>query len=105
MPGVSNAVLAKSRALYGKRLRKHDYDELMNSRSINDIVTYLKTQTAYSSSFESANSVMSTFQVEELLKIDMLKTYEKVSRYENAPGHEYYSYFLKKNDIQHLLNM
>ncbi len=103
MPGASNAILAKSRALYGKRLKKQDYEELMNSRSINEIVSYLKTNTAYSSSFESANSEMSTFQVEELLKIDILKTFEKVSRYENAPGREYYGYYLKKSDIEQIM--
>lgn len=103
MPGASNAILAKSRALYGKRLKQQDYDELMNSRTINDIVSYLKTRTSYSSSFESANSQMSTFQVEELLKLDILKTFEKVSRYENAPGREYYGYYLKKNDIEQIM--
>ena len=103
MPGVSNAVMAKSRALYGKRLVKQDYDELMNSRTINDVVSYLKTRTVYSASFESANSDMSSFQVEELLKIDVLKTFEKVSRYENAPGREYYGYYLKKSDIEQIM--
>lgn len=103
MAGSSNAVLAKSRAIYGKRLKSSDYDNLMNCRSINEIVSYLKSNTAYSAAFESANSDMSSFQVEELLKIDVLKTFEKVSRYENSPRREYYTYYIIKSDIEQIM--
>ena len=95
--------MAKCRALYGKRLTLQDYNNLMNCKGINDIVSYLKARTVYSSVFESANSDMSSFQVEELLKIHLLESFEKVSKYEISTGVEFYKYFIIKNDIQQIL--
>lgn len=99
----ANAIMAKSRALYGKRLKKDDYSALVNSKSINELVSYLKSETAYAQAFERANSQMSSFQVEELLKINTLSDIEKISRYEFSTGNQFYRYFIIKNDIQQIL--
>ncbi len=98
-----NAIMAKSRALYGKRLTREDYENLIRSTSVNEVVAYLKAETAYAETFENANSDMSTSQVEELLKIHILKAFEKVSRYEISTGAQFYKYNLMKNDIQQIL--
>lgn len=95
--------MAKSRALYGKRLKKQDYENLLNSKNINELVSYLKTRTVYSATFETANSEMSAFQVEELLRLDTLKDFQKISRYEISSGEDFYKYFIMKNDIQQIL--
>ncbi|MCQ2471120.1 MAG: V-type ATPase subunit [Clostridia bacterium] len=95
--------MAKSRALYGKRLKKQDYDSLVNCKNINELVTYLKTRTAYAETFETANSEMSAFQVEELLKVDTLKVFQKISKYEISTGEHFYKYFIMKNDISEIL--
>ncbi len=95
--------MAKSRAIYGKRLRKQDYDNLLNCKNINELVSYLKTRTVYSATFETANSEMSAFQVEELLRIDTLKDFQKISRYEISSGEDFYKYFIMKNDVQQIL--
>ena len=44
----SNAILAKARSMYSRRLTQQNYDELLKRRSINDLVAYLKSETAYS---------------------------------------------------------
>ena len=44
----SNAILAKARAMYSRRLTEQNYEELLKRRSINDLVAYLKSDTAYS---------------------------------------------------------
>ena len=43
----SNAVSAKARSMYAKKLDKNDYDELLKRRNISDLVSYLKTETEY----------------------------------------------------------
>ena len=43
----SNAVLAKARSMYGKHLTPESYDELLKKRTVNDVVSYLKSETAY----------------------------------------------------------
>lgn len=95
--------MAKSRALYGKRLKKQDYENLLGCKNINELVSYLKTRTSYSETFETANSEMSAFQVEELLWIDTLRAFHKISKYEMSAGEDFYKYFIMKNDIQQIL--
>ncbi|MGN1479289.1 MAG: V0D/AC39 family V-type ATPase subunit, partial [Acutalibacteraceae bacterium] len=99
----ANAIMAKSRALYGKRLTEANYNDLVNCKSIGELVSYLKAKTAYSAEFESANADITPFQVEELLKMHILSSFEKISRYEASAGVEFYKYFIMKNDIQQLL--
>lgn len=43
----SNAILAKSRAMYAESLTKEDYAALISCRSVNEIASYLKTHTKY----------------------------------------------------------
>lgn len=45
---ASNAILAKARSMYGRRLTEQNYEELLKRRSINDLVAYLKSETVYS---------------------------------------------------------
>ena len=99
----ANAIMAKSRALYGKRLTEANYNDLVNCKSIGELVSYLKAKTAYAAEFESANADITPFQVEELLKMHILSSFEKISRYEASAGVEFYKYFIMKNDIQQLL--
>ena len=41
------AVIAKTRAMYGKRLKSEDWEALINCPSIQDVMSYLKANTAY----------------------------------------------------------
>ncbi len=99
----SNAVMAKCRSIYGKRLRKQDYDSLVACHSINELVSYLKTRTSYSVTFENANSNMSSFQVEELLKTDMLEVFSRIRRYDTSSDADFYDYLVMKNEVQQIL--
>ena len=40
-----NAVLAKVRALYGKRLTENDYTQLMGKKTVGEVAAYLKKET------------------------------------------------------------
>ena len=48
MSFATNAVVSKAKSMYGGRLSKEDYDELLRRKSVADITFYLKHQTAYS---------------------------------------------------------
>ena len=43
----SNVVLAKARAKYGKRLKEKDYRNLLDCKSVAEVVAYLKANTDY----------------------------------------------------------
>ena len=42
---ADNAVLAKAHAMYGKRLTKENYTDMLNCRSLGELTNYLKTRT------------------------------------------------------------
>ena len=52
---ASNAILAKARAMYGRRLTARNYQELLNCRDLPDLISYLKTRTSYSEALQAAN--------------------------------------------------
>ena len=99
----ANAVLAKSRAMYGKRLKKEDYNGLLNCHSEAELVNYLKTHTYYSSAFEAANTAITSQQIEELLRLSVLEKCEAICRYEISVGENFYQYFIIQTDIKQIL--
>ena len=50
-----NAVLAKARALYGRRLRAEDYRRLMGCRTMSELAAALKEQPLYSAALADVN--------------------------------------------------
>ena len=52
---ASNAILAKARAMSGRRLTARNYQELLNCRDLPDLISYLKTRTSYSEALQAAN--------------------------------------------------
>lgn len=100
---TANAVYAKAHALYGKRLKKQNYDDLLNCRSLQELVNYLKTRTAYDSTFANVPSDISSAQIEELLRLHLLENFESIGRYEISAGESFYQYFVVKNDIKQIL--
>jgi len=100
----SNAILAKSRAMYGRKLTEQNYSDLMNSRSVGEIASYLKTRTSYADIFEGvATAGIHRGRLEDLLKKRLLKQYASLCRYEMSIGQEFYKYFILKNDITQIL--
>ena len=45
----SNVILAKARAMYGRRLTRANYRELLECRTVGEVASYLKNQTGYGS--------------------------------------------------------
>jgi len=99
----ANAVYAKAHVLYGKRLKKQNYDDLLNCHSLQELVNYLKTRTGYSSVFGNVSSDISAAQIEEQLKLHLLENIEAICRYEISAGDNLYEYFIIKNDIKQIL--
>ena len=100
----ANAVYAKAHALYGKRLKKQNYDDLTGCRSLQELVGYLKSRTQYNAVFEGVPSELSAVQIEELLKLQLLKNLEAICKYEISAGENLYEYFIVKNDIKQILD-
>lgn len=101
----SNAILAKSRAMYGRRLTEQNYLDLINCRSVGEIGSYLKTRTSYADIFEGVSTAgIHRGRLEEMLKKRIFNQYASLCRYEMSIGQEFYRYFILKNDIAQILS-
>ncbi|HIT54096.1 MAG TPA: V-type ATPase subunit [Candidatus Fimivicinus intestinavium] len=101
----SNAILAKSRAMYGRRLTERNYTELLNCHSVNEVANYLKNRTAYADMFEGmAVTDIHRGQLETMLKKRVFDQYASLCRYEMSIGQDFYQYFIVRSDVDQILS-
>ena len=102
---ASNSILAKSRALYGRRLTGQDYQQLMNCRDLPEVITYLKSRTAYARALEGADPTrVRRAELEVRLRQNLFDQYAALCRYEMNIGHDFYRYFILKAEVRALAN-
>ena len=77
-----NAVLAKSRAKYGKCLKDNDYRQLVECKTVPEVAAYLKTRTCYSRALTGlVESDIHRGQLEPLLRQEIYLDIFSLSRY------------------------
>lgn len=54
----SNAILAKARTMYGRRLTDKDYEDLLACKTVPEVANYLKNETVYSKFFQVLTKMM-----------------------------------------------
>ena len=87
----SNAVSAKARSMYAKKLDKNDYDELLKRRNISDLVSYLKTETEYGNVLEGIKeNTVHRGQLEALLNKEFYERTGRLVRYASKSELEFY---------------
>ena len=78
----SNAILAKARAMYGKRLTESDYTQLMECRTVSEVASYLKGRTRYGEIFGDINeNDIHRGQLEPVLRQSIYTDIFALSRY------------------------
>lgn len=101
----SNVILAKTRAMYGKRLKHSDYDTLLNCKSVFEIASYLKNNTSYSKTLALTNeSEVHRGDLEFILKNKSLTDLASLLRYEKASGDAFSDYIVAKIEIEQIIN-
>lgn len=102
---ADNAVLAKAHAMYGKRITKENYNDMLNCRSLGELANYLKTRTYFSADFDTLPTNIDSAQIEEILKMSLLKKCEKLCEYQLSAGENFYRYFVVQNDIRQIMTV
>ena len=98
---ASNSVLSKARAMYGKRMRDKNYDELLACRNTVDIVSYLKRKTSYASAVCSINENSAhRFDIEQKLKYKLFVDFESLGRYDISVGEHFFEYIITRAEIE-----
>ena len=99
----SNAVLAKARAMYGRRLSDDDYRELASCRSMPELAGCLKTKPLYAPDLVEVNPVFARRAVlENNLQKSIFSRYASLCRYDMSAGHNVYRYFILCSDIDEI---
>ena len=104
-PLSSNVILSKARAMYGRRLKKQDYLNLMNCQSVTEIARYLKNQTDYAKTLAGVNeSEVHRGQLEVQLKQKLFEDAASLCRYELSVGEHFAQYLISRSEIEQILH-
>lgn len=100
---ASNAVLAKARALYGRRLLEDDYRRLAACRTMPELALALKTLPLYAPTLSGVNPVFARrAQLEAQLRESIFDRYDSLCRFDMSAGDEVYRYFALCCDIDEI---
>lgn len=102
---AANAVLTKSRCMYGKMLGSEDYNALMSCHSVSEVAFYLKNHTHYADALAELNeSTIHRRQLEELLQMKEFDEFAALCRYEFAKDDGFSQYIIMTGDIRQMLH-
>lgn len=99
----TNVILAKTRAMYAKRIRSTDYDSLLNCKSVFEIASFLKNNTAYSKTLSKINeSEVHRGELEFTIKNKIFEDLATLGRYEVASGDDFSKYVIAKAEVEQI---
>ena len=102
---ASNAVLAKARAKYGRRLTPKNYRDLAVLGSVSEVAAYLKSNTRFSEVLGNVKESMIHRDYLEKLVVDSnLKDIGQLCRFEKSAGENLYEYIVQKVEIDEIIN-
>lgn len=101
----TKAIVTKARTMYGRRLRKEDYDELLRRTTVSEIAAYLKNNSRYSRILSSYNeNTIHRGQLENLIQREEFEMYTRLCNFEHLHGqNQFYDYILRRMEIEQIL--
>ncbi|MDR2656137.1 MAG: V-type ATPase subunit [Oscillospiraceae bacterium] len=102
---ASMAILAKSRAMYGRRLSPGDYNELIHKRSVAEAAAYLKHETSYGGALSGIEeNIIHRGQLEVLIKKSHADKYLRLSSFLPFEKDAFFHCADKKNELDTVLS-
>jgi len=81
----ANAGSAKARTMFGKRVKKEDYEALLRCKTVGEIAAYLKSHTNYREALVSIDeNTIHRGHLESILQQSVVHDISKLIRYENT---------------------
>ena len=98
---ASNAVLTKTRAMFGKRLMPGDYNLLLAQHSVSQVAGILKQHPGYEHFLDDINEgTVHRLQLEERLRQKHFENFESFARYELSAGEKLADYIIRKSELE-----
>lgn len=99
-----NAVLAKSRAMYGKCLKDQDYQQIADCKTVPELASYLKTRTCYSRALAGlVENEIHRGQLEPLLRQEVYLDLIALSRYSTDDALAVSDFVISRLDIEQIV--
>lgn len=100
----SNVILAKARAMYGRRLTKENYNDLLACQSVWEVADYLKSRTEYGKILSGiAQAEIHRGLLEARLRQKLMEDNASLCRYEITIGEKFSQYFIRRSEIEQIL--
>ncbi|MGI5856524.1 MAG: V0D/AC39 family V-type ATPase subunit [Candidatus Merdivicinus sp.] len=98
-----NAILAKIRAIFGKRLTRADYAQMARKRDVSEVAALLKENTSYQATLKNVSeTTVHRGQLEALLKKDIFYKYSVLRNYD-ASDNGFYDFIIVRLEIDEIL--
>ncbi len=100
----TNAVASKAKAMYAHHITDAQYEELLKRRSVNDVMTYLKSETAYAEALEDVKGTnIHRGELEALLDEEAFMKSSKLIHYVPKKDIKFYSLGVTRLEIRLIL--
>lgn len=100
----SKAILTKARVMFGRRLKKDDYDQMLQMHSVAEVAGYLKSSTHYAQALAGTDeNTVHRGQLENLLRRDRFEHYIRLIQYDFSRETGFYQYIIVRSEIDQLL--
>lgn len=104
MAVASNAISAKARAMFGKRITDEQYKDLICCESVSAVAAYLKAHTDYARLLEGVGGdCVHRGQLESILKSRIFEISASLCRYDSGFQENFSSYIVTKSEISQIL--
>lgn len=101
----SNAISAKARAIYGKRLTNNNYNDLLRLSTVSDVCAYLKNNTSYSKYLKGIDeSTIHRGQLENLLHRSHTEKILSLCHYDFGNDKNFYHFIITNAEVHIILN-
>lgn len=102
---TSNAVFAKAKAKYGKRLKEKDYKNLLNCKSVAEIMVYLKGNTHYGGALKELNERdVHRGMLEKVLRQNLYYEFSSLCSYETSVGATFSTFVTRRLEVSLLVD-
>ena len=104
MSNTSFAVLTKARAKFGKSLTEKDYNALLSCQNVTEVLSYLKSNTHYSSALNDINERdVHRGRLESLLRQNLFYEFDSLCRYNSSMSSGFTQYVIETIEVQQIV--
>lgn len=102
---ASNAITAKARTMYGKRLTAKDYASLLSCSTVAEVLSYLKGHTKYAPLLNNVSERnVHRGQLELILRQQLFYDFAALCRYEISAGEHFSQYIIMRTGIEQIMH-